>query len=72
MTTFRCRFELGVLPCGGPPVQGLFPTAVGAAYAAAADAAIQVGLVNIIPPNPWFTELPDRLAPGMIIVNWRF
>ena len=41
-------------------------------YADTTDAAVQVGLVNIIPPNPWFTELPDRLAPGMIIVNWRF
>ncbi|HNX52229.1 MAG TPA: hypothetical protein PKI68_00635 [Pontiellaceae bacterium] len=41
-------------------------------YAKTADAGVQIGLVNIIPQNEWFTRLPDELAPGMILVNWRF
>lgn len=42
-------------------------------YAEKMDAGIQIGLINIIPQNThWFTELPKELAPGMIIVNWRF
>ena len=42
-------------------------------YAEAADAGVQIGLVNIIHQNTsWFTGLPDELAPGMILVNWRF
>ena len=41
-------------------------------YAESAENGVQIGLVNIIPDNQWFTELPDALAPGMILVNWRF
>ena len=41
-------------------------------YAETAEAGVQIGLVNIIPSNPWFSGLPDELAPGMIFVNWRF
>ena len=42
-------------------------------YAEAADAGVQIGLVNIIRQNTsWFTELPEQLAPAMIFVNWRF
>jgi hypothetical protein len=42
-------------------------------YADAADAGVQIGLVNIIHHNKhWFSELPDELAPAMILVNWRF
>jgi hypothetical protein len=41
-------------------------------YAAEAEAGVQIGLVNLIPKNEWFTKLPDELAPGMVIVNWRF
>lgn len=37
-----------------------------------ANAGVQVGLINIMPENQFFTGLPDELAPGMIIVNWRF
>jgi len=29
-------------------------------------------VLNLIPENHWFTELPDELAPGMVLVNWRF
>lgn len=41
-------------------------------YAKLADAGLQIGLINAIPQNEWFTKLPDELAPGMILVNWRF
>jgi len=41
-------------------------------YAKTADSGLQVGLVNFIPENEWFHELPKELAPGMIFVNWRF
>jgi hypothetical protein len=41
-------------------------------YASTADAGLQIGVVNIMPQNEWFTKLPDELAPGMIIVNWHF
>jgi len=41
-------------------------------YAETADAGAQIGLVNLMPQNRWFTGLPDELAPGMILVNWRF
>ncbi len=37
------------------------------------DEAVQIGLVNIINENKdWFGGLPNAVAPGMIIVNWRF
>lgn len=42
-------------------------------YAETADAGVQIGLVNIIRQNPsWFGELPNELAPAMVLVNWRF
>jgi len=41
-------------------------------YAAAAETGVQIGLVDFMPQNQWFTGLPDELAPGMIIINWRF
>lgn len=41
-------------------------------YAETAENGVQIGFVNLIPTNPWFSGLPDELAPGMIIVNWRF
>lgn len=41
-------------------------------YAEDATSAVQIGVVNIMPQNHWFTELPDELAPAMILVNWRF
>jgi len=33
---------------------------------------LAIGLVNIIPENEWFSDLPKELAPAMIFVNWRF
>jgi hypothetical protein len=41
-------------------------------YAETAKSGVQIGLVNLIPENAWFSNLPDELAPGMIFVNWRF
>lgn len=41
-------------------------------YAETAENGVQLGLINIIPQNAWFSELPDALAPGMVFVNWRF
>ncbi|MDD4103167.1 MAG: hypothetical protein PHU80_11135 [Kiritimatiellae bacterium] len=41
-------------------------------FAQTAETGVQIGLVNLIPSNAWFTELPDELAPGMIFVNWCF
>ena len=41
-------------------------------YAATAETGLQIGVLNLIPENHWFTELPDELAPGMVLVNWRF
>lgn len=42
-------------------------------YAERTDAGLQIGIVNIIRENTvWFTDLPDQLAPAMIVVNWRF
>jgi len=41
-------------------------------YAANTDTGIQIGLVNIIPRNAWFTRFPDEIAPAMVILNWRF
>ncbi|OGV48016.1 MAG: hypothetical protein A2X49_13330 [Lentisphaerae bacterium GWF2_52_8] len=42
-------------------------------YVDDADSGVQVGLINIIHQNKsWFSGLPSELAPGMILVNWRF
>jgi len=41
-------------------------------YAETAETGVQIGLINLIPENAWFTEMPKALAPGMVFVNWRF
>jgi hypothetical protein len=41
-------------------------------YAAKASSGVQLGVINIISQNKWFTNFPNELAPGMIIFNWRF
>ena len=42
-------------------------------YADDADSGFQIGLINIMHKNKhWFSNLPGELAPGMILVNWRF
>lgn len=41
-------------------------------FAQTAETGLQIGLLNLMPQNPWFIALPDDLAPAMILVNWRF
>lgn len=42
-------------------------------YARQAESGVQIGLVNLLPQNSaWFTGMPQELAPGMVLVNWRF
>lgn len=41
-------------------------------FAESASTGVQIGLVNLMPRNAWFSNLPDELAPGMIFLNWRF
>ncbi|AKJ63433.1 LA_2272 family surface repeat-containing protein [Kiritimatiella glycovorans] len=37
------------------------------------DEALQVGVINLLPENEtWFGNLPEELAPGMVLVNWSF
>lgn len=34
---------------------------------------VQIGFLNIIRTNEtWFANLPDEMAPAMVIVNWKF
>jgi len=33
---------------------------------------VQLGFINVAMNNPWFQELPDRLATGFPILNWSF
>jgi hypothetical protein len=41
-------------------------------YAESAQNLFQLGLVNIIADNAWFSDFPADLAQGFIIVNWSF
>lgn len=42
-------------------------------YTQYAESGVQVGLINLISQNSgWFTQFPREVAPGMILVNWRF
>lgn len=41
-------------------------------YAQTVEAGVQIGIVNIMPENAWFSSLPAELAPGMILLNWHF
>jgi hypothetical protein len=41
-------------------------------YAATGETGVQIGVVNLIPENQWFTDVPNELAPGMVLINWRF
>ena len=40
-------------------------------YAATAETRVQIGVVNFIPQNPWFTDMPNGVSPAMIFINWR-
>ncbi len=41
-------------------------------YSEAANNLLQLGLVNIISDNQWFSDFPGDLAQGMVFVNWSF
>lgn len=41
-------------------------------YADSVESGVQVGVINVMPKNEWFSKLPEELAPGMIFVNWHF
>jgi hypothetical protein len=41
-------------------------------YAAKATTGVQIGIINLLPQNAWFTKFPNEVAPGMVFVNWRF
>lgn len=41
-------------------------------YAGTAAPGVQIGLLNLMPENVWFDNFPNELAPGMVLVNWRF
>lgn len=41
-------------------------------FAETSDKGVQIGLVNIMNQTKrWFGNLPNEVAPGMILVNWR-
>lgn len=41
-------------------------------YAAAVEAGVQIGMVNIMPQNKFLTGLPKELSPLSVAVNWKF
>lgn len=41
-------------------------------YAETANNLFQLGLVNVIADNPWFSNFPGELAQGFVIANWTF
>lgn len=41
-------------------------------WAESADSGVQIGLVNVIEDNEWFSDFPSDLSKGMVIVNWSF
>ncbi|MCK4565461.1 MAG: hypothetical protein KAU94_12400 [Verrucomicrobia bacterium] len=41
-------------------------------YAGTANNLFQLGLVNIIADNEWFSDFPSDFAKGMVLVNWSF
>lgn len=41
-------------------------------YAETARNLFQLGLINIIADNPWFSNFPGELAQGFVIANWTF
>lgn len=42
-------------------------------FADTCDKGLQIGLINVMNQTKgWFTNLPNEVAPGMVLVNWRF
>ena len=33
---------------------------------------VQIGFANVVKDNGWFDEFPDKLAKGMVFLNWSF
>ena len=62
--------QLGLGNCAGT-VDGGFQWGV-VNYAESANNLLQLGLVNIINDNKWFSDFPNDLAKGMVFVNWSF
>lgn len=62
--------QLGLGNCAGT-VDGGFQWGL-VNYTESAKNLLQLGLVNIIADNEWFTNFPDDLAKGFVIVNWSF
>ena len=60
--------QTGVVNCAGK-LNGLQLGLVN--YAVTVENGMQVGLVNLMPQNEWFTAFPDEVAPVMVIVNWQ-
>ena len=65
LTGFQCGLANYVGTLNGLQL-GLFN------YARRVEAGVQVGVVNIMPENAWFSAFPDELAPGTILLNWHF
>jgi hypothetical protein len=41
-------------------------------YAEKVSSGVQLGFINVINENEWFTGFPEELAKGFVFVNWRF
>jgi len=41
-------------------------------WAKTGESCFQIGLVNVIEDNKWFSDFPGDLAQGMVLVNWSF
>ncbi len=42
-------------------------------FAQTSQQGLQIGLINIMAETKtWFTDFPHAVAPGMVLVNWRF
>ena len=77
-------WQAGIVNYVGGSMQGLQSGAVNYAgrltglqfgflnYAASVESGLQLGLLNLMPQNRWFSGLPNELAPGMIFINWCF
>lgn len=62
--------QLGIANCA-TAVDGGFQWGL-VNYADTAHNLFQLGLVNIINDNEWFSDFPNDLAKGFVIVNWSF
>ena len=61
--------QCGLVNCAGT-LNGLQVGFVN--YAQKVKSGVQIGIVNVMTENEWFSKLPDELAPAMVLVNWHF